>query len=152
MPLVLLLKTGGFRHVPKASVRTLYQVPMGWDLRLMSQKSVTCFPFLVPLLFSLLFFEAPELQHQPKAVRQMTCSGFGSSMRIPNNLGSKQAESASETSPDQFLTTQCSHNYKICSSCHLRNIREIFPIVTVYRLSTAIIYSITYRLPVWIPY
>ena len=28
----------------------------------------------------------------------------------------------------------------------------IFPIVTIYRLSTAIIYSTAYRLPIWIAY
>ena len=41
------------------------------------------------------------------------------SMKIPNN---SQAESAAETRPVEFLTIECSHDYKICSSCHLRNI------------------------------
>ena len=42
-----------------------------------------CYPFLAPLLFSL---KALEFQYQPKAVHQMTCSSFGSSMKISNTF------------------------------------------------------------------
>jgi hypothetical protein len=49
---------------------------------------------------------------------------------------SKQAESAAKTWPEQSLSAECSHDYKICSSCHLRNIREICPI---QQFSTTII-------------
>jgi hypothetical protein len=38
---------------------------------------------------------------------------------------SKQVELAAETRLHQFLTAECSHDYKICSLCHLHNIRNL---------------------------
>jgi hypothetical protein len=60
-----------FRHLH--NIQEIYCLILKYHVKL----------FSIP---STLIFLSPELQYQPKAVRQMTCSSFRSSMKIPINF------------------------------------------------------------------
>ena len=51
---------------------------------------------------------------------------FRSSMILSSKLVGNGSNSGTESSGGSFLTTASSHNYKVCSTRHVRNIREIY--------------------------